>query len=98
VKGRLGGLKQVLGMEAGRKPLQPHRRHVPVAIAAGAPEQIELAGRTFEESGPQFAAQDGISARRSGKGRIKGTVVERHAAIDSANWVNAGFIPNCAVV
>lgn len=85
-------------MEAGRKPLQSHRRHIPAAIAAGAPEQIELAGRAFEESGPQFAAQDSIIARRSGKGSIKGTVVESHAPKDSAHWVNAGFIPIGAVV
>ena len=73
-----GGLEQVFSVEAGRKALQPHRRDMPVAIAARALEQIELARGAIEEGGTQLAQQHGIIARRCCQSRIKGIVIDRH--------------------
>ncbi len=98
VKRDFGRLKQVFGMEAGRKTLQPHRRDMPIAIAARALQQIELARRAFKKCGPQLAQQSGIIASSRREGRIKSTVVKRHKRRDKRDRVKAGFIPTRCVV
>ena len=72
----LGGLQQVFGVEAGGKSLQPHRRNVPIAVAARPFQQIKLASRTLEKRRTQLMQQIGIAAGRRRKGCIQGSMIE----------------------
>lgn len=73
-----GGLKQVFGMKTGGKPLEPHGRDMPIAIATRALQQIKLARGAVEECAAQFVQQRSVIASRSRKGGIKGSVVKGH--------------------
>lgn len=66
-------------MEACGEALQPHRRHVPVAIAARTAQQIDLPLGTFDECGPQFAHQIGIVPGGSGEVCVEGGTFVGHA-------------------
>ena len=44
-------------MKAGRQPLEPHRCHLPVAIAARPAQQIDLPRETIDERPAQFRQQ-----------------------------------------
>ena len=51
----LGERDQVLGMERRGQALQTQRGHFPIAVAACAAKQAELATRAFDERGAQLA-------------------------------------------
>ncbi len=51
----LGGLEEILGVEARGKALQAHRRDVPIAVTPGALEQIKLTRRAFEKGRAKLA-------------------------------------------
>lgn len=56
---------QRTGIEAGRQPLEPHRRNLPIAIAARPPQQVDLARKAVDKGLPQFKKQRCIIARCS---------------------------------
>ena len=71
-------LDEVEGVEARSEPFQAQRRHLPVAVAPGAADQIHLLGEAFDEGHAQLLAQGQILARRSGQGRVEITCLMHH--------------------
>ena len=74
----IGGRQQLFCVKARGKALQPQRGDIPVAIAAGALEQIKLTRSAVEKRRPQLLHQRGIVAGRRRECRIKGSVVIGH--------------------
>jgi len=66
VERQFGQVCQGFGMKACRQSLEPHRRHLPVAVATRAAEQIDLARETVDKCPAQFSHQLRIVAGSSG--------------------------------
>lgn len=68
-------------VEAGAKPFETHRGDVPIAIAAGPSEKVDLALQTFPERHAQLREQRGILARGSRESRVQFTGRKSHLSI-----------------
>jgi hypothetical protein len=67
----VGQLEQLSGMEARSQAFEPLSGDGPVAIAAGAPEQIEVAVEAFAECRAQLGEQRRIVSRRRRQRRFE---------------------------
>ena len=79
VERQFGKVCQGFGMEAGGQPLEPHRGHLPVAIATRAAQQIDLARETVDECTAQFRQQLRIIPGGSRQSRVQSTRFISHS-------------------
>ena len=75
----LGEIAERFGVKTCRKPLQPQGRELPIAIAARAPEQIDLTRDAFKEGPAQLGKQLRIVARRRCECRVQSSGFVGHA-------------------
>ena len=71
IERQFGKVGQRFGMKAGRQSLEPHCRHLPIAVAARTAEQIDLAREAFNKSAAQFRQQLRIIAGSRRQSRVK---------------------------
>src|SRR5688572_226454 len=65
-------------MEARSEALEAHRGDFPVAVAAGAADEVDLLGQALEERRAQFREQGPILARCGGQRRVETCGFMRH--------------------
>lgn len=80
IKRFLGQRDERIGMKTRRKPLQAHRRHLPVAVAARASQQIDLTCQTLDKRLTKFGKKGRIFARSSGESRVQSSSFIGHSA------------------
>ena len=86
-----GQQDQLFGVKAGGQAFEPHRRDLPVAVAARAPQQIDLPRQTLDKSEPQLGKQRRILARSGGESGVEGSSFIDHAERLIAIRLNRGL-------
>lgn len=84
-------VEQNAGMEAGRKALQAHRGHDPVAVATRPFKQVHLAGNAVYEDLSQLIPQRGVTAGRCCQSRFQCTCFVSHFPSLMCKVLNRGL-------
>ena len=85
-QGKQGGF-----VEACSKALQPLRRDLPVGVAAGPCQQVNLACKAVRERAAQLGGERRIVSGRGGERRIKGACFIDHSPKHSVRGLNRGY-------
>src|SRR5690606_1381033 len=79
VEGFLRQFDQLGRVEAGAQPLEAQRGELPVAVAAGAAEQVDLLAEALDEGGAQFGDEREVVAGRGVQRCIERSACLRHS-------------------
>lgn len=83
---------QRLGVKTDSQAFKPHRRDLPIAIATGAAQQVDLSGQTVDERRAKLRKERRVFTCRRREGGIESTSFIGHGASTYRNEVKAGFI------
>ena len=84
-------IKQCARVKACRKPFQAKRGNLPVAVAAGTAQQINIAPDAFRKEGAQFCPENRIVSGCGGQCFVEGSCFVGHACRSSAKRVKPEF-------
>lgn len=88
---RFGKREQAVGMEAGGKTLQPHRGHLPIAVASRPAQKVDLPLRTLDECCAQLADQLRVMPGSSGEICVERTTFVGHPGTLEAKALRRGL-------
>lgn len=81
-------------MKAGGKSLKPHRRDMPVAVAAGPFEKVDLLAHALDKGRAQFSEQSGVTACSRCNRLLQGTCFVSHFPRIVRKALNRGLLPH----